>query len=62
MVVLNSDKSIETELKKTEEIIDDIQEQIQNMYDDLDQLLANWLPLAINISGSLLTEHPKLCE
>ena len=62
MVVLNSDKSIETELKKTEEIIDDIQEQIQNMYDDLDQLLANWLPLAINISGSLLTERRELYE
>ena len=33
--------TVENELKKTEEIVDHIQEQIQNMYDELDQLLAS---------------------
>ena len=40
---INEFKPIGTQLKKTEELVDDIQEQIQNMYDNLArEMLTSW--------------------
>ena len=40
---INKFQPIGTQLKKTEELVDDIQEQIQNMYDNLArEMLTSW--------------------